>query len=306
VSVERAAGLVSLERARTALALLWLFDAGLQLQPAMFTDAFVGSLVQPAAEGQPAPVAGAILFMAQALTPHIGLWNALLAATQALIGFGLLFESTSRAALLLSFAWSVPVWFFGEGLGGLLTGRASLLAGAPGAVLLYVLLGLVLWPREGDCQRAVDRVGRAGWAALWIGGGLLQLQPAYLEPGALSYLLNTAATDAPAAFAGMDHALARDLLGRDLVFAPLFAGLAALIGQAVLIGWHRRLFLGAGVVTAIVLWLLPGRFGELFTGMPTDPGVEPLIVLLGLVLLAAPAPRKRELQRELKEAHDDA
>jgi hypothetical protein len=56
---------------------------------------------------------------------------------------GLFFRRTTKPALAASIAWSVSVWWFGEGLGGLLTG-GSPLTGTPGAVILYTLIALAL------------------------------------------------------------------------------------------------------------------------------------------------------------------
>jgi hypothetical protein len=44
---------------------------------------------------------------------------------------------TVKAALIISFGWILGVWAVGEGFGLLLTGSASPLTGALGAVLLY-------------------------------------------------------------------------------------------------------------------------------------------------------------------------
>jgi hypothetical protein len=63
-----------------------------------------------------------------------------------MIGLGLLHRRTVKAALALSFAWALIVWWFGEGLGMLVTGTANPLTGAPGAVLPYAVVGLLAWP----------------------------------------------------------------------------------------------------------------------------------------------------------------
>ena len=47
-------------------------------------------------------------------------------------------------ALAASIAWALAVWWLGEGLGGVLTGAASPVTGAPGAALLYALAAVLL------------------------------------------------------------------------------------------------------------------------------------------------------------------
>jgi hypothetical protein len=48
--------------------------------------------------------------------------------------------------LALSFAWALIVWWFGEAFGMLFMTMASPLTGAPGAVLLYGIIDLLVWP----------------------------------------------------------------------------------------------------------------------------------------------------------------
>jgi len=157
------------------LGLAWLVDGALQLQPFMFGHGFVAGMLLPAAQGNPAPVAGSITAMAHFLEPHIALWNALFALTQVAIGLGLLVQRTVRPALAVSFAWSLAVWWFTEGLGGLLTGAASPLDGAPGAVLWVGSAALLLRPgnSSGPSLRnalIAARAGQPGWYAGMLTG----------------------------------------------------------------------------------------------------------------------------------------
>ena len=59
---------------------------------------------------------------------------------------GLLYRPTVKLALAVSFAWVLVVWWFGEGFGMLFMNMANPLTGAPGAVLLYAIVGLLVWP----------------------------------------------------------------------------------------------------------------------------------------------------------------
>src|SRR6201999_1959464 len=88
-----------------------------------------------------------------------------------------------------SILWSLGVWWFGEGLGGVLNGAASPLNGAPGAVIIYALLAVLLWPAE----RAVPapftaamtvgaHVARALWTVLWLSLAYFALTPTNRAP----------------------------------------------------------------------------------------------------------------------------
>src|SRR5262244_667257 len=89
---------------------------------------------------------------------------------------GMLAESAhgNPAVLAASIAWSLAVWWLGEGFGGIPAGTASPVNGAPGPVVLYAVLAVLLWPGDRDpsapfvAGRAVGRrVARATWLVLW-------------------------------------------------------------------------------------------------------------------------------------------
>ena len=82
---------------------------------------------------------------AHVIAHHVALYNAVFATIQLVIAAGFFARRTVRPALAASMVWAVFVWWFGEGLGGILTG-GSPLVGAPGAVLLYALIALLRWP----------------------------------------------------------------------------------------------------------------------------------------------------------------
>ena len=180
-------------RIQIGLGLVWLLDAALQFQPYMFGRAFVTQQLIPAAAGNPAVVANPALWTNRLVLHDVAAWNTAFALIQLAIAMGLLWRPTVKAALAGSVWWAVSVWWFGEGLGGLLTGTASPVTGAPGAVILYALIALLVWPRRaGADSRDVAATGLLGarwsrvpWVVLWGGFSYLVLQPAVRAPGAL-------------------------------------------------------------------------------------------------------------------------
>ena len=133
---------------QVVLALFWILDAALQFQPFMFGRGFVDTFILSNASGQPFVIGDLITHIGNFVAPDIAVWNTFFALIQLFIGVGLLFRRLVRPALALSFAWALGVWVIGEGLGMVLTGRASALTGAPGSVFLYAMLGLMAWPRR--------------------------------------------------------------------------------------------------------------------------------------------------------------
>ena len=96
-------------------------------------------------------------------------------------GIGIAWRPTVRVALAASIVWALGVWWFGEGLGMVLTNRASPVNGAPGLVILYALLAVLLWPadRPGDAA-ALHRGPRGGSP-----GGPGAVAGALAQPGLL-------------------------------------------------------------------------------------------------------------------------
>jgi hypothetical protein len=75
-------------------------------------------------------------------------------------------------------AWSLGVWWFGEGLGMVLTGDTSPVNGAPGAVILYALLAVLLWPADrGGPAAPTTSTRRLAFGA--CGGGAIPAGPPF-------------------------------------------------------------------------------------------------------------------------------
>jgi hypothetical protein len=267
------------------LGLLWLLDAGLQLQPFMFGTGFAEQVIAPAAAGQPEVVAGPVRWAASVIAAHPVALDTLFAASQLLIGLGLLVPRTARLALAASLPWALGVWFFGEGLAGLASGHASLLNGAPGSVFLYGLLALAAWPRPHRPGEAPARWLPLAWAVLWIGGAVFQALPGQNTGAAVAGVL----TDAGDATPHWLHVLQASVGGwtthhGPLVVAALVAA-EALIGLAALHSRSRTPAAGAGFLLALAIWVFAQDLGQLYTGQATDPNTAPLIALMAVALL---------------------
>jgi hypothetical protein len=128
---------------------------------------------------QPLVVGGAVRWRASVIAGHPVLYGALFGAVQLALGVGLLVPRTARLAIVGSVMWASGVWFFGEGLGGIAGGGASLWNGAAGAVALYGLLAVAVWPRPGSRGDTAPppRWTTRTWALLWIGFGVLSVLP---------------------------------------------------------------------------------------------------------------------------------
>lgn len=284
-------------RIQLALGILWLLDGLLQLQPSMFSRAFVTTVLLPSAADNPGFVAGPISAAARLLAPHIVVFNALFAAVQLGIGIALVSGRQVRAALATSLAWSLGVWWLGEGFGGLLGGAASPISGAPGAVALYGIAALLAWPpRRSALADSVGvfsvRAARAVVGLVWVLGAALLLQPANLAAHALSSQLVAGAAGEPAWLAAPVRALARLLgsRGTPVTLALIVTMLAVAIGLGT--GRYLGAVIPLAVALALGIWWFGQGLGGIATGSATDPNSAPLLILLTLAVSGAPSPRQ--------------
>ena len=276
---------------QTGLGLLWLLDGALQFQSFMYSPGFV-AMIRSNAAGQPGWLHDSILWAAGIAAGHLGVLNTLWAVLQVLIGLGLLWRPTVRAALVLSAAWALVVWWFGEGFSMLLMpGMASPFTGAPGAVL-YILVGLVAWPGRPGGLLGV-RGARTAWAGLWLVLAWLWLEPASAAPDALRNMIN-AAPSGMSWLSSLQNGAASLTAGLGVPIALGLAALSATIAVAVAVNWRARGWLWLAMALNLAFWLLGQGFGGIFEGGATDPNMGPLMILLslGLLSLVPLAPRR--------------
>ncbi len=154
--------LLSRKALQRVLGALWLIDGLLQLQPQMFTMNMVNGVMKPMLPGQPGFLEPGLQFIVTQTTLHLIEINLLIAIVQILLGLGFLLfpDRWVKCLVFASFVWALIVWFGGEGLSMLLTGTSSVLSGSPGAVMLYPLLGLAIYPRKQSTAASRDSRSR--------------------------------------------------------------------------------------------------------------------------------------------------
>jgi hypothetical protein len=292
---ERAAALDPRRVLQLVLAVIWLFDGVLQFQPYMFGKDFP-QMLSATAQGNPGLVAHPVTWDATLVGHHLAVLNGVFATIQVAIGLGIALRPTIKWALGASVAWALGVWWFGEGLGGVLTGSVSPVSGAPGAVVLYALLAVLLWPAAEDrpapfiAGRAVGkRVAQVLWLVLWASLAYFALLPASRAPGAASSMVSGMAAGEPGWLTWLDNHLASTLAGQGLLLSALLA--AAMAGVAVstfLPVRPARAGIVLAVLVAAFLWLAEG-LGGVLTGSGTDPNSGPLLVLLAVAFWPVPA-----------------
>jgi hypothetical protein len=288
------------------LAGIWLLDGLLQYQSFMYTAGF-GQMIGGTAAGNPGVIARPISWNAALVEHHLVLLNTVFATLQLLLGLGMAYRPTIRLALAASIAWSLGVWWFGEGLGGVLSGGASPVTGGPGAVILYALLAVLLWPADRPgvtapfvASRAVGAwVARLLWLVLWGSLAYFALTPANRAPQALHDTLTGMTGGEPGWITGLENHAAAVLAHQGLAASTVLAVALIVIAVGVYLPPPlARSALILALVVAAFIWVFGETFGQILAGGGTDPNSAPLLALLALAYwpLATAAPRARRPQ----------
>jgi cytochrome oxidase Cu insertion factor (SCO1/SenC/PrrC family) len=283
---------------RIAFGLAWLFDGLLQLQSGM-PSGLPGSVVEPSAASSPGWVRHLVDLGTTVWRDHPAAAAASVVWIQLGIGFLLLVAPRgwwSRGAGAVSAGWGLVVWSFGAAFGGIFAPGLTILFGAPGAVVFYMVAGvLVALP---DSVWSGPRMGRlilGSTGALLLVFAVLQAWPGRGfwqgtvggRPGTLAAMVDQMArTSQPhplsslvASFASFDRSHG---WGVNLV-----AVVAMSVVGVVFLGWsgsRRRLLLPALVafgVLCVADWVLIEDFG-FWGGTGTDP--NSMLPLLGIAV----------------------
>lgn len=282
-----------------ALGCIWLLDGLLQFQSFMYTHAFLAEVIEPTAKGQPGFIGQPILTLAHFYGHDMTLWNTLSAEIQCAIGLGLIVSRrTVRPALFVSYFWAFVVWWFGEGFATLFSGTpVSPLMGAPGAVFLYLMIGLLVWPKDDNAAgKPADGGllgplgGRIVWTVVWLEAAVLWMLHVDRTNEAIKEQISGMAEAAPHWLATTQHAVAKGLGGDGVTTATLLAILSLLIAVGV---WSRArpVVLVLGGALSLLYWVYGQSLGGPFwIGQATDVNTGPLLVLLAATVWTAPKP----------------
>jgi hypothetical protein len=279
--------LLTQKRLRQLLGILWLIDGLLQLQPQMFTMNMVNGVMVPTMDSQPAPIAASLQWIISVTTHNLILVNLTIAIVQIALGVLLISGLWVRGTIIASIVWALVVWYGGEGMSMLLTGQAGILTGAPGAVLLYPLLGLLVYPRKEDPEQGLlpRSSFRYIFAGFWFFAALLQVQPYWWQDGQISQAIGGMVGQG-----GLNRFLIDPLLQRvsdvtahsEVPLNIVLIVVCLTLGFALIFVKEKRPVLVASIVVSILIWWLAQGLGMIFTGMATDFNSGLLLVVMAL------------------------
>jgi hypothetical protein len=286
--------LVTARGIQIALGLIWFLDGLCQFKSFMFTHRIVTEVFEPALHGQPSFIGDPMRTLDDFYGRDLALWNTLSGEIQ--VAVGLMLMSSKRLvkpALTVSFAWAIFVWWFGEGFGGLTSNTLPApLMGAPGGVILYGIIGLLVWPTEKEDGRSPAALGPLGdrggvyfWSGLWVISAGLWLANVNRAKEATHGMIAEMAEASPHWLARIQESLAKHTVGHGSMIAIALAIISLVVAVAV---WTplRWPALAIGIVLSLAYWLYGQDLGGPFWAeSATDVNAGPLFVLLGIALL---------------------
>lgn len=272
------------------LAAIWVIDGLLQYQSYMFSKHFAEQVLAPTAEGNPGWISDSILWSARIVEANPVLINAGFATLQLAIGLAIAWRRSLKAGLAVSIAWSLLVWWFGEGLGGLLTGGASALAGAPGAVLLYLVLAVLLWPTKRNTSLSFVAARPTGsttakilWLVVWGGLAALNLQPVNLRAGGVHSMVAGMGDGQPGWLATLIDGFTSLSAHNGTSLTAVGTVILLLIALGIFLQARRtRGIVVAAVIVSSFIWVIGEALGAVFGGQGTDVNSGPLLALIAL------------------------
>lgn len=269
---------------------LWVLDGLLQAQASM-PRGFGPMVVEPTLAGQPGWVVDLGHLTINLWSLHTVTTDAFTVFVQIAIGVGILLGGDSgmgRTALSASVAWGLVVWLMGEGAGDVFGKGATWLSGAPGGVLVYVVIAVVLLavPARRWDDATMGRRLAVGIGALMLLAAFLQGLPweGFWHGGRLAQVFAGAAGNSqPAALAGPILAVEHLARAHPFDVNALCTAVPLALGIWLITRYKLDWAMAATLVWGFATWWIGMDFGVL-GGTGTDPNIAGPV---GVVLLAA-------------------
>ncbi len=276
---------------RISLGVLWIIDGLLQAQPAM-PSSFIRVMVAPGLADAPGWLYNIVNPFARLWTQHPVAADAVTVWIQVGLGVAILVARTgliARVVLWVSIVWALFVWVIGEFVGGMAHSGASLLNGAPGAALLYVLAAvLLLAPVQLWVSGKAARWLRISVGAMFLLGAVLQAIPSagyWSATGLFNLFSGIASGGMPSWVASPVQSLAIWVPPHASVVNAAIIVVLVVVGVGLIAGVFPRAIVSAALVVSFLMWWFGQGFG-VFGGTGTDPNTAAVL----LVLLAAAWP----------------
>ncbi len=275
---------------RLIIGILWVVDGILQFQPEM-PYGFLSFVIGPSIQSiNNLSVENFLMIGYNLWLIHPFQFDALSGALQIFIGFSYLINDKRKALKyisIFSIIWSLVIWVFGEGFGGIPESGVSLLKGFPGSALIYILLSIPFISPKFENAKYLRNFFLHFTSAIFIIGAFLQLIPGntFWSRGQISFdiFMNIQQQgENPVVYFILNHAYVYFIYREDYLNVFMFLLMFA-IGIMVLLNIRGGLIL-AMIFTGIT-WVLFQDMG-IFINPATDPNTGlPLLMMIAVLLI---------------------
>jgi hypothetical protein len=164
--------------------------------------------------------------------------------------------------------------------------------GAPGAVIIYAIIGLLVWPTSRETGRSPaargplgDRGGLYFWSGLWLLCAGLWLVNVNRTKEATHEMIKGMAEASPHWLAKFQNSVGNHTHGHGTTIAIVLAIISAAVALGVWWAPLRWPALIVGIVVSLAYWVFGQSLGGPFwAGNATDVNAGPLFVLLAVAL----------------------
>ncbi|MCY0874813.1 MAG: hypothetical protein OWT28_00800, partial [Firmicutes bacterium] len=187
-----------------------------------------------------------------------------------------------RVGLRASIVWSIGIWIFGQGMGGLFTGAGNWFTNAPGSALFYMLAAGLLLCESCWADGRVYVWMRRAFVALFLLSALLQAWPGdanWQLTTVTSWVQSMAAMKQPTLLSHILRICALGFALHPMLWNALFTIVLLALGCLWLFKPQQPLTYRATIVWLAYTWYVGQDFG-VFGGLGTDPGSAVILALL--------------------------
>jgi hypothetical protein len=164
------------------------------------------------------------------------------------------------------------------------------LAGAPGAVLLYAILAVLLWPTVKSTAGsfvASQPIGTAAakiiWFVLWAGLAALNFEPANLDQNAVHSMVDGMGNGQPGWLAIPIKAFTAISSHHGTVLTVMGSVVLLMIAIGIFLPQRGiRVAVIAAIIVSAFIWVIGEALGGIYGGQGTDVNSGPLLALLAL------------------------
>lgn len=267
------------------LGIFWCIDGILQLQPQM-AFGFGHFVIAQSSQSLPGVFSSSVAPLITFWASHEILLNAAAGSFQLFLGMSFLSLRTRRNVsriAILSIAWGIGLWIFGEGMGGIFHPGASMLSGSPGSALIYVFISaLVIAPSNRFAVRATT----AAMSAIFLIFALIQGIPfeGYWNPGSIA-AISSSLTVNPQPWIFVTTLRASAKLLSTTVVSWNAVLIAIMLAVGIMWAIKPRAAAYSTIIFSLIAWALWQDFG-IFGFYSTDLNTAPVLVLIsGSILM---------------------